>query len=304
MYLRPSFSQLDSADQSFLRQDALLQLPETRLGLLTLLGVSVDDVAQNRCATVRCRDHLPARGWGRVAMLPQGQAPRELPAATQEEQPSAHAGSRTQPERGNAAASLDISRELRSEIILAINHARSLATGRLSESQQQLVQELLISTGRLIRLADQLETLAQSTLSAKARTAQSERPSERAIAPEARPTIPPGQLEVAEPGLVLDIAARQVWRDRREVMLTRLEFDVLAYLAERRRQVQTRARLLAAVWGDRQQRISQRVVDLTVLRLRRKLGDNPRSPLFIETVLGVGYRFGGAVRFVSWPSAP
>ncbi|MAG35386.1 MAG: hypothetical protein CL878_03945 [Dehalococcoidia bacterium] len=87
-------------------------------------------------------------------------------------------------------------------------------------------------------------------------------------------------------------------------MLTRLEFDVLAYLAERRRQVQTRARLLAAVWGDRQQRISQRVVDLTVLRLRRKLGDNPRSPLFIETVLGVGYRFGGAVRFVSWPSAP
>lgn len=78
--------------------------------------------------------------------------------------------------------------------------------------------------------------------------------------------------------------------------LTRLEFDLLQYLAERPRRVFTRAQLLAAVWGY--ERAGERTVDVHVRRLRLKLGG--AVPL-ITTVYGVGYRLADDANILMLP---
>jgi hypothetical protein len=79
--------------------------------------------------------------------------------------------------------------------------------------------------------------------------------------------------------------SRVVLRDGAALELTRLEFDLLAYLAAHPRRVFTRLQLLGAVWGY--EHASARTVDVHVRRLRAKVGDE--VPL-VTTVYGVGYR--------------
>jgi DNA-binding response OmpR family regulator len=56
----------------------------------------------------------------------------------------------------------------------------------------------------------------------------------------------------------------------------------------------TRDRLLEQVWGT-DYFGDDHVVDVHIANLRKKLGDDPAAPDFIETVRGVGYRFAGKV---------
>jgi two-component system alkaline phosphatase synthesis response regulator PhoP len=53
--------------------------------------------------------------------------------------------------------------------------------------------------------------------------------------------------------------------------------------------VVTRARLLDQVWGTTFV-ADDHIVDVHIANVRRKLGDDPASPRFVETVRGVGYR--------------
>jgi two-component system phosphate regulon response regulator PhoB len=87
----------------------------------------------------------------------------------------------------------------------------------------------------------------------------------------------------------LDPEAHRVEIHGREVALTATEFKLLAQLLERKGRVQTRARLLADVWGYAED-VDSRTVDTHVRRLRRKLG---REAARLETVIGVGYRLKG-----------
>ncbi|THF69217.1 response regulator transcription factor [Deinococcus sp. Arct2-2] len=90
--------------------------------------------------------------------------------------------------------------------------------------------------------------------------------------------------------LLLDASARQVKLAGQDVPLSRTEFDLLLTLAQHAGTVLTRERLLERVWGP-EFIGTERVVDVNILALRRKLGDDPDAPTFIETVRGVGYRF-------------
>ncbi len=72
----------------------------------------------------------------------------------------------------------------------------------------------------------------------------------------------------------------------REISLTATEFLLLKTLVERRGRVQSRARLLADVWGYAED-VDSRTVDTHIRRLRRKLGPEASR---IETLIGVGYR--------------
>jgi DNA-binding response OmpR family regulator len=75
------------------------------------------------------------------------------------------------------------------------------------------------------------------------------------------------------------------------VELTRIEFDLLDALSESARLVLTRSQLLERVWGPSWFG-DDHVVDVHIANLRRKLGDDPRSPRYVRTVRGVGYRMG------------
>jgi len=74
------------------------------------------------------------------------------------------------------------------------------------------------------------------------------------------------------------------------VLLTVIEFDLLATLIREAGIVLTRQQLLDRVWGV-EFIGDEHVVDVHMAHLRRKLGDDASRPSFIETVRGVGYRF-------------
>lgn len=93
---------------------------------------------------------------------------------------------------------------------------------------------------------------------------------------------------LAQDGLLIDPAARSVTAGGRSIALTPKEFDLLAHLVARPRQVFSRDALLQQVWGydffgD------ARTVDVHIRRIRKKLPD-PFDE-YIQTVWGVGYKF-------------
>ncbi len=95
--------------------------------------------------------------------------------------------------------------------------------------------------------------------------------------------------------LTVDLGSREVVRDGEPVELSALEFDLLAALASSPGRVFTREQLLERVWGW-DYFGSDRVVDVHISSLRRKLDDQAGDPRFIATVRGVGYKFIAAPR--------
>ena len=87
----------------------------------------------------------------------------------------------------------------------------------------------------------------------------------------------------------LDPAARTAFRAGRLLDLSRLEYDLLLFLARHPRQVFSRTQLLAQVWGHTH--TTNRTVDVHVSRLRTKLDD----PEVVTTVYGLGYRLADEV---------
>ncbi len=91
--------------------------------------------------------------------------------------------------------------------------------------------------------------------------------------------------------LTLDPLAREVTLDGATLELTRIEFDLLDTLTAQPRVAFSRAQLLERVWGENWFG-DDHLVDVHISNLRRKLRDDPRSPDFVATVRGVGYRMG------------
>lgn len=89
--------------------------------------------------------------------------------------------------------------------------------------------------------------------------------------------------------LEVDAERREVRVGGRQVELTRTEFDVLLMLAEHPGRVYSRLQLLEAVSGDAFEGY-ERTMDAHVKNIRRKMGDDPKSPRYIRTVFGVGYK--------------
>jgi len=104
-----------------------------------------------------------------------------------------------------------------------------------------------------------------------------------------RPRRPTETSTSVPSGLELDGARRVVRVDGAPVELTALEFDLLAVLARDPGVVVGRQALLDRVWGS-EFVADDHLVDVHIGNLRRKLGDDPGQPRFIETVRGVGYR--------------
>jgi two-component system alkaline phosphatase synthesis response regulator PhoP len=98
---------------------------------------------------------------------------------------------------------------------------------------------------------------------------------------------PEGMLRVG--GLAIETGGRRITVDGAVIELTRTEFDVLATLAAHPGRVYTRMQLMEAAQGDAFEGY-ERTIDAHVKNLRRKIGDDPRSPRFVQTVFGVGYK--------------
>jgi two-component system, OmpR family, response regulator MtrA len=91
--------------------------------------------------------------------------------------------------------------------------------------------------------------------------------------------------------LEIDVTGHVVRRGGEAISLTPLEFDLLAALARKPRQVFSRELLLEQVWGYRHP-ADTRLVNVHVQRLRSKVERDPERPEVVITVRGVGYRAG------------
>jgi DNA-binding response OmpR family regulator len=103
------------------------------------------------------------------------------------------------------------------------------------------------------------------------------------------PAEAPGDL-IRAGDVTLDVPRRRVEAGGRPVDLTTTEFELLATLARRPGRIFTRSQLLDALRGASFESY-ERAIDTHVKNLRRKLEPDPRSPRYILTVYGVGYRF-------------
>jgi len=105
--------------------------------------------------------------------------------------------------------------------------------------------------------------------------------------------VSPELLTIGPPGnqISIDVPAHLVTRDKEEIKLTPLEFELLVALARKPRQVFTREVLLEQVWGYRHA-ADTRLVNVHVQRLRAKIEADPEAPEIILTVRGVGYKAG------------
>jgi DNA-binding response OmpR family regulator len=91
-------------------------------------------------------------------------------------------------------------------------------------------------------------------------------------------------------GVELDPSSRQVRLHGAPLSLTATEFRLLEFLMNRPGVVFSREQLLNAVWGQ-DRAITDRAVDVYVLRLRQKVEEDPANPILIHSVRGFGYTF-------------
>ncbi len=92
--------------------------------------------------------------------------------------------------------------------------------------------------------------------------------------------------------LTVDFAGRKIRLDGEPVTLTTNEFTALALLIKNAGRVMDRDEILQTLRGMDSDAFN-RSVDITMSRLRQKLKDDPKDPVFIKTVWGAGYVFVG-----------
>jgi two-component system alkaline phosphatase synthesis response regulator PhoP len=93
--------------------------------------------------------------------------------------------------------------------------------------------------------------------------------------------------------LVIDTARHEVSVSGRQVDLTLKEFELLELLAKNAGRVMTRNVLMDNIWGFTYDG-DTRIVDVHISHLREKIEVNAKNPVYIKTVRGLGYKFGGA----------
>jgi two-component system, OmpR family, alkaline phosphatase synthesis response regulator PhoP len=99
-----------------------------------------------------------------------------------------------------------------------------------------------------------------------------------------------GEAETLRAGeLVLDLPRMRLTRGGEPVELTATEFALLAAMARQPGRVFTRSQLLDAIHGIAFESY-ERAIDAHVKNIRRKLEPSPRTPRYLQTVYGVGYR--------------
>jgi DNA-binding response OmpR family regulator len=92
------------------------------------------------------------------------------------------------------------------------------------------------------------------------------------------------------PNLVIDLSQREIRHNGGpRHKLSRLEYELLAWLMGRAGQTVSRAEIISRVWRLDPMRTITRTVDMHVSMLRKKLGEDSRNPSRLVTIYRVGY---------------
>jgi DNA-binding response OmpR family regulator len=104
-------------------------------------------------------------------------------------------------------------------------------------------------------------------------------------------------LEDAEKDVVsgpfrINVKSRTISKNGEIIDLTQVEYHILEFFIKNRETALDRKSILSRIWGDSYFG-DEKIVDVNVRRLRIKIEDDPAKPLYIQTIWGFGYKWGG-----------
>ena len=91
-------------------------------------------------------------------------------------------------------------------------------------------------------------------------------------------------------GIEIDVSKRLVYRDKREINVTCIEFEILYILARNPGRVFSKEQIYDFVWKESYSG-DYNIVMSHIRNIREKIEDNPSKPVYIQTGWGAGYRF-------------
>ncbi len=100
------------------------------------------------------------------------------------------------------------------------------------------------------------------------------------------------EIRILDSGVILEEKARTAWVRGQACHLTPIEYRLLEMLMKQPKRVFSREELIAEVLGEEYEGFD-RVIDSHVKNLRQKLEEDPKNPVIIQTIHGIGYRYGG-----------
>lgn len=101
---------------------------------------------------------------------------------------------------------------------------------------------------------------------------------------------PPHSPAMIFPGLEIRQSQHRVLQGGEDINLTRLEYSTLVFLASNPGIVLTQEQIFQAVWNMDSDSCHSSVVNV-IYNLRKKIEPDSKNPVYIKTVLGVGYKF-------------
>ena len=99
--------------------------------------------------------------------------------------------------------------------------------------------------------------------------------------------ISKSRIEIGD--LLIDTDTRQVWVGKEEIRLTPKEFDILELLARNKGIVLSIRKIYEMVWKEEFFK-ADNTVTVHITNLREKIEANPKNPIYIKTIWGVGYK--------------
>lgn len=92
-------------------------------------------------------------------------------------------------------------------------------------------------------------------------------------------------------GVIIDLVKRTVTRDNQVIRLSPNENRILEILSRRPGRLFSKEQILEAIWGNEPKARQYQHLRTYMTRIRKKLGDEVKSPYFISTETGLGYRW-------------
>jgi len=90
--------------------------------------------------------------------------------------------------------------------------------------------------------------------------------------------------------ITLDKSSCAVYRKNKEVNLTSTEYKIISYLMEQPGRVYTKGQIFEHVWGDYFDGDDNTVM-VHISNIREKIEEDPKNPVYLKTIRGLGYRF-------------
>lgn len=95
--------------------------------------------------------------------------------------------------------------------------------------------------------------------------------------------------ELVSGSITIDKSSCKVYRDEKEITLSKLEYRLLKYLIENKNHVLSKEQILDRIWDSDGKYVDNNTVSVNISRLRTRIEDDASKPIWIRTVHGIGY---------------